>query len=261
MNLNEFDGIFVTIANHNNNGHAIQLKNGFEPFCKTVLIDSGSDIKPNEIVHFDHALRNVYYSGLLNKGNECFQASDKKILLFITSDVRIADFQKLLYRIKLAFDKFNAGVYAPSAINANHPQMKPGNSQKLKRTTFAEGFCFAVERRLIDTMCPIDTKINFLGHGLDIYLGYLAMKYRKYSLIDQSIVVFHAEGTGYNSKEAFRQNIAWFEGHDEKARRFKRLAFKNFLRNRLGLFLIWALTIDRKREFFKTLKLFGNQIK
>lgn len=72
------DDVIVSIVNHNLNQNAIELKLGFKNFCETILIDSGSNITPDEKIQFDYLLPNVYYSGLMNKAFEHFKTKKRK---------------------------------------------------------------------------------------------------------------------------------------------------------------------------------------
>ncbi len=230
--------ILVVITNHNLNDQAIQLKNDFLLYCETKLIDSGSNIKKEQLQYFDHLLPNVYYSGLLNKAFECLQKSQKTILLFVASDVQIPNYRLLLQNLMHAFNKLNVGVYAPSADYSCHAQMQPKASRKLRKVTFTDGFCFAVSKDILSGLCPVDTKINYLGHGLDIYLGYLAMASGKHNVVDHDIIVIHPDGSGYNDVLARKQRDRWYRTKSGKSRIFHCLASIDWLKNNFGLWLL-----------------------
>lgn len=232
------ESILVVVSNHNLNQKAINLKTLFSEYCNTILLDSGSSIKDSESIYFDHKLPNVYYSGLFNKSIECLNSSSAKILLFIASDVTIENAQYLLRRILIAFNEKNAGIYAPSADYSCHAQMKPRNTSKMGKATFTDGFCFAANKDLLNQMYPVDVSINSLGHGLDIYLGYLALINNKQCLIDNDITVKHPKGSGYSGKLARKQRDTWFASKDKKARWFHHWASQDILKNKFGRFVI-----------------------
>lgn len=233
----------MVIVNHNQNQSAIHLKSQFAPFCKTLLLDSGSSISEDEKSHFDFQLPNVYYSGLLNQAVECLNHADQKILLFIASDVTITNAEHLLHRVYSAFFEKNAGVYAPSADYSSHNQMAPRNSSKMSKVTFTDGFCFAASKQILNQICPVDLSINYLGHGLDIYLGFLAMKNGIACLVDYDILVNHAKGSGYDSKMARMQRDNWYNTKSLSSQIFHNIASIDWLKNRIGLFLLRVLLL------------------
>jgi hypothetical protein len=75
--------------------------------------------------------------------------------------------------------------------------------------SFADGFCFAARKHFLARVCPIDLDINPLGWGPDTHLGYLAIIYGGCVVVDDRIVVFHPEGTGYDERQAALQYREW----------------------------------------------------
>ena len=229
----------TVIVNHNCNKNAILLKKKFSLFSEALLIDSGSDIEESEIVYFDFRLDNVYYNGLLNKTYEIL-SDDYSHLLFITSDVTVHDCEGLISRIHEVYQK-DIGVYAPSAKHSTHSQMNNHETLGLRKVTFTEGFCFVTPKTFLNQICPIDLSLNKIGHGVDIYFGYLSMVNKKFAVVDDKIIVNHPHGSGYNDKEARVQRDNWFRTKSKQARLFHYLASLDFLKNAFGFYLILFL--------------------
>lgn len=230
-----YKNILTVIVNHNHNEEAIQLKKNFTPYCDTLLLDSGSDLTESEKQYFDETLSNVYYNGLLNCAFEKFSDSRTcDYLLFITSDVKIRNPLQLLERISLVLDDVSIGVYSPSTNDSCHNHMNNKGSAGLRKVTFTEGFCFAVRRNLIEKVCPIDTTVNKIGHGVDIYLGYLAMLNHTCSVVDDRVLVYHPNRSGYADVDARRERDAWFATKSGPANMFHRFVSNNMFKNKIG---------------------------
>jgi hypothetical protein len=197
----------AVVVNHNLNDEAINLKNIFkEHFNSVIIIDSGSDVQPDE---FDIKLTNVGYSGLFNRAVQEVIEKEYDWLLFVCSDVvmKKSDVDKL----KINIDELpgNIGVYSPASTGQSHKHCKNHSSTSLRDVVFVEGFIFAANRIVLEKMYPVDTSINKLGHGLDAYKGFLCLKNKMRCVVDDKIIVYHREGTGYNTGEASNQFLAW----------------------------------------------------
>ena len=198
--------LLVTIVNHNLNDEAINLKSLFSSKFDTIIIDSGSKIQPDD---FDIKLENVGYSGLFNRAVQEVIEKEYDWLLFICSDVvmKKSDVDK----IKIHLDELssNVGVYSPASTGQSHKHCKNHSSGNLRDVVFVEGFIFAANRFILEKMYPVHTAINSLGHGLDAFKGFICLQNDMRCVIDDRIVVYHQEGTGYNVGQASKQFVDW----------------------------------------------------
>ncbi len=237
--------MLAVIANHNHNANAIALREGFRSVLgnDAILIDSGSDIAESERQHFDDCQKNIYYSGLLNCAFEhsANLAADDPIL-FICSDVEIADPSAMVARVRQVFTDIRLKVWGPSSFGSGHPQMWPRGQGKLRVVSFVEGFCFAARKEVLARICPVDLSINRLGWGLDKQLGYFAGLEEGYCAVDDGVEVFHPKETGYNTEEASKQRHAWNKGFHVSARCFQVLATMPGFRAGPGCGLLRNLT-------------------
>ncbi|NQZ75643.1 MAG: hypothetical protein HRT61_05960 [Ekhidna sp.] len=230
--------ILVAIINHNHNKEGIALKSRFSQHIDTVLIDSGSTFSGEEEKDFDFTLPNVYYNGLLNKAYECFIEKHSHLFL-ITSDVEIEDISKVLDRIKWVYENNGSvSVYAPSAKHSTHKHQNNLGSNHLRKVTFTEGFCFVMPREFLDEICPIDLEINRIGHGIDMYMGFLAMSKKKLAVVDDLITVDHPHGSGYSGKQARIERDRWYATKSKEAQKYHYWISKDILKNRLGYWFI-----------------------
>lgn len=108
----------------------------------------------------------------------------------------------------------------------------------LRSVVFVEGVSFAVRASLLTKLCPIDTTVNALGWGLDVYLGFLAMQAGLTSVVDDRVVVYHEANCGYNTAQARDQRDAWFAQHSRAAQRFQKLTSLKPLKSALGVRLL-----------------------
>jgi hypothetical protein len=234
--------VLVTIVNHQHNANAVALKSGFAPLARAVLIDSGSQVEPEYAASFDRRLPNVYYSGLLNSAFELASAlKPSDPMLFICSDVVVSDAAVLVARVESAFSDPGLQVYAPASRGSSYAQMWPRQSRALRKVSFVEGFCFAARRQVLARLCPVDVAVNCFGYGLDMYLGYEALRLGGYSAVDDAVEVHHPVATGYDSSAAVRQQDAWSATLPQSARRFMNLAQHPAFRSGPGRALLRVL--------------------
>jgi hypothetical protein len=226
--------LLTAIINHNDNEKGIELKKRFIPYIDTILIDSGSSFKDEEKEAFDYTLPNVYYNGLLNKAHESLKEEHTHLFL-ITSDVEIEDVETLLERMKAVYmSSDKVGVYAPSAVHSCHTHQNNLGTKGIRQVTFTEGFCFVIPKEFLNEICPIDLEVNKIGHGIDLYMGYLSMKYDKWAIVDDQITVDHPHGSGYSDEQARIQRDNWFDTKSKAARVFHYWVSKDILKNSFG---------------------------
>ncbi len=221
------------IINHRHNQATIALKAAFSPHADVLAIDSGSDLTPAERPHFDLALPNVYYSGLLNAAAEATGTRpDDEIVYVWCSDVSHESASAVLARASEAFADPRVGTYAPSAWFSGHPQMWNKHTGALRHVPFVEGFCFATRAGLLRELCPIDLSLNAMGWGIDMHLGYLTLRRARRTVVDDRIEVKHPRSTGYSKSIAGQQRIAWTAALPPAARRFHRIAAWSWTKRR-----------------------------
>jgi hypothetical protein len=217
--------MLVAIINHAQTAAALALKQAFSAQATTVALDSGSTLSDAERAGFDRALPNVYYSGLINAVAElAAPLGDDEPVYVWASDVSVGDPGRAVALAQEAFENPQIGTYAPSAWFSGHAQMWNHRTGRLRRGTFAEGFCFATRAAVLRALCPIDTRINAFGWGLDLQIAFLTRQRRQYVVIDDRIEVSHPKSTGYSTSEAQRQRQAWVAGLSPRARRYHRVA-------------------------------------
>ncbi len=234
--------MFVAILNHGHVAQALELKRAFLPHARTIAIDSGSTLTPLERSGFDLALPNVYYSGLLNAVAERTEhfAPDDPIFIWC-SDVTCDDHSRMIELARRAFTRPWIGIYAPSASHSDQPQMRNRNTGTVRRVTFVDGFCFAVRSSILHQLCPIDTRLNRRGWGLEVQLGYIARHHRWSTVIDDRIEVQHPRHTGYSRADAWRERGAWQAALPPMPRLFHRLARRPLAKKPLTMRLMLAL--------------------
>ena len=240
MGLHVNMNLVAVIANHNCNLNAIALKKALLPLVDTIIIDSGSTIDDSIAGYFDIQLENVFYSGILNRAHDEMKSRRCSHLLLINSDVLIVDPGRLIDRIQTVMKITGAQLYSPSvedkSHNHNHMVRKPDGDWH--NVTFVDGFCFVASRDILDNCCPVDLKVNKIGHGVDIYMGFLAMKNKADAVVDDRLTVYHPPGSGYDSKIARTMRDAWYKNRSLPARLFHSLASEDFLKNTFGYWII-----------------------
>lgn len=201
--------VYTFIVNHQQNINALILKNSFLPLTRTCLLDSGSDILPEQVPFFDKIYPNIYYSGLYNEALRIFLESEFKLMLFMTSDVSIPDPVKLIQNIEFVMSDDRVGLYGPVSAGGVHFWGMPAHTGNVREVPYVEGFCFIAHRRLLEKLGVIDTRVNMLGWGIDIALGYVSNCLGLQVLIDDRIEIVHPKATGYNRSSADDQMNKW----------------------------------------------------
>jgi hypothetical protein len=234
--------VLVAIANHECNEGAAELVRGFGPHAPVVAIDSGSRLGPRHEGLFDVRLPNVWYAGLLNEAvAQARRRGERHALYFVCSDVRFADYGAALRRAEQALRDPRVGVYAPCASASSHVQMRRHAGAGLRPVAFVEGFCFAARLALLEEMTPVDTSVNRIGWGLDVYLGFLALRRGLRSVVDDALCVEHPMSSGYALPDARSQRDRWFRRQGASARCFRLLSGSNLAKTRLGWELLSRL--------------------
>lgn len=198
--------ILCSIVNHNHNENALNLYELFINYFDSVILDSGSIDAPKNSLKYD----NIYYSGLLNEAYFLAKKYKYQYLFFICSDVKVQKnaAEKMNERLlNLNFSKI--GVYSPSSIGESHFFCKKKTSDELREVPFVEGFIFICDVKILDQFCPVNTKENLYGWGLDIAKSFFSKKSNKISVIDDNVEVEHMKGTGYSKEIAEYEMLAW----------------------------------------------------
>lgn len=235
-------GMLIAIINHALNAQALHLKRTLSPHARTLAFDSGSALTADDRTGFDVTLANVYYSGLLNAVaiHTALLPPDDPVLVWC-SDVTCDDHVRLCALVREAFHEPHIGIYAPSATHSDHPQMRNRHTAGLRRVTFTDGFCFATRASILHRLCPIDTRLNRRGWGLEVQLGYLARVAGWHAVIDDRIEVNHPRNTGYCRDTAWRERGAWQAALPPAPRLFHRLARRPLIKRPLTMRLMLAL--------------------
>lgn len=205
--------ILCCILNHNRNEESLAWKNRLSPYFETLVLDSGSvpACSGDGVVN----LPNVYYSGLLNTAYELLCKKGCKWLVIVTSDIEINErnTRKLVASMKKIARSTNVALYQPSCRLSFHGrallQSMCHYSGRMRSVNFQEGWFHMVRRDVIEKIMPVDTGVNLLGWGTDLALSHFARKMGLLVIVDDTVMVVHPKGTGYNKKEALRQMRAW----------------------------------------------------
>lgn len=200
--------ILCVIVNHNHSDNAAKLYDELVNYFDSIIIDSGSDEPPRHSVR----LPNIFYSGLLNEAYSIAKNNGYEYLLFICSDVIIkpAEAQKMHERLR-EIDFTKTGIYSPASKGGGHFFCKKQPTEGLRIVPFVEGFLFLCDLDILDQLCPIDTKENLYGWGLDIAKGFFARANKKVCLVDDNVEVEHLKGTGYSRETAELEMLSWIK--------------------------------------------------
>jgi hypothetical protein len=234
--------MFVAVINHALTAQARHLKRSFAGHAHTIAIDSGSSLTSADRADFDVALPNVYYSGLLNEIERQASSLGANDPVYIwCSDVAVSDHGEAISLADAAFTDPTIGTYAPSAWHSFHGQMRNRGTGRLRTVSFVDGFCFATRVSVLRELCPIDTRVNIRGWGLEVQIGYLTRRAGLRTVIDDRIEVRHPSTTGYSRDTANAERVDWRKRLPAPAWLFFQLATRRFVKQSLGMRLLLAL--------------------
>jgi hypothetical protein len=198
--------VLCSIVNHNHNDNTLSLYKLFINYFDTVILDSGSSKAPENAIKYS----NIYYSGLLNEAYSIAKKYNYPYLLFICSDVIVDQIAAIkLFDRLIKTDLAKIGVYSPASTGESHIFCKKMTDDELREVPFVEGFMFLCDIEILDCFCPIDTKENLYGWGLDIAKSYFSKKKNKLCVIDDNVEVEHMKGTGYSKEIAGYEMLTW----------------------------------------------------
>lgn len=213
--------MICVIFNHNCNENAEYLLDMFSKDMYTVVLDSGSSIENNRF----NIMGNIYYCGMLNEAVKIMNKKKSNFITYITSDVKIDEYnyEKLLKSFK---NMDGIGSYCPSVDSASksHYFCENSKSSGLRDVSFNEGYMSVVRSEIINKVVPIDTSLNKHGFGVDMYTGYICKKLGFRCVIDDSIIIHHPIGTGYDVSEASCQMVNYINHLND-------FEFNDFIRN------------------------------
>lgn len=211
------NNILVAIINHNCEVTAENLYNLFSLDFSTVILDSGSTIKPKESIQFG----NIFYGGLFNEAVKMSLEGHYEWLILITSDITIDSDNYIKFKKKLSVitNMEFVGLYSPSSVGGGHWFGNRLTKSELRPVPFVEGFFFLMRVSLLLKVYPIDLEINKIGWGIDTLQGFVSWKHGFGVFIDDSIQIQHPVTAGYNHNLANIQMLNLFKlyGRDFEA--------------------------------------------
>lgn len=222
--------ILCCLFNHDRNENAIFWADRLSPHFDCVILDSGST---PPCPHKDTVLfPNIFYAGLMNEAARLCKEGGYEWLMIATSDLEIDDsnMQRLIDSMKKLQDSKNVALYQPSCRWSFRGRSLPHSlchfTGGIRNVNYQEGwFHFMRADLLSENIFPIDTDINSIGWGIDLALCHIARLRKQLVLVDDSILVLHPKGRGYDRNEAMKQMKKWLdtiEGY-ESPRHFKAL--------------------------------------
>jgi hypothetical protein len=238
----------VVVFNHEHTAAAFRLREAFGRHAPAVAFDSGSRLSHDERAQFDRAFENIYYAGLMNEAVAHATSAGFCALLVVCSDVVVDDAGALVERAKQALFASGAGVYAPAMDKSSHRSMRRQKGHDLRDVAFVEGVCFAARTELLRDLCPVDLRLNRIGWGLDVQLGYSAFAHGLRVVVDDAVEVRHPVESGYAKDDARRQRDAWFRTLSIHARLFRLLTGMKWSHTARGVAFIRSIFVRPRAE-------------
>lgn len=227
--------ILCCIFNYNKSQNAIHLYN----LCKDVfdtyvlddyVIDNNANDDLINSINDTHIIKfhNIYCGGLTLAAYDMFKEGDYKWLMIFNSDVEIdeSNFKKLVKRFQ-ASPMPNIGIYEASAkkgsacLGTNRKTKYNAfaynqGTNKLRDGSEAEGWFYAIRKEVADEVFPfIKEKGNKYGWGIGDILSRKSLNMGYRNVIDDSVIMFHPLGTGYQANEAWREWMNLNEQYEE----------------------------------------------
>ena len=191
--------IICCILNHNSNKESMYYADVLKDVCHTVIIDSGSDVKPQgNVVLCD----NIYYGGLVNKAIDLAIDGNYSWLIIITPDVVIEDVNKFKERLFENCDD-SVGVWQPSVKRGSADYWCNFNNGTNLRchSELLNGFFLCVNGSILHEWKKYTDGVVY-GMICDISCSYLSHIHNKEVFVDNGLILFHPPGTSYSVKNA-----------------------------------------------------------
>lgn len=136
-------------------------------------------------------------------------------MLWVMGDVTLPeDLLGLRTAIQAIMHRADIGVYGPDIDYTFHrwekdtfKQLVPG----VYAVPCGEPNCWAIDRRVIKALHPVNPKENYIGWGIDLQVAAQAELMGLETVRDYRFLVKHPKDTAYNSNLAEEQMIDWVE--------------------------------------------------
>ena len=192
------ENICVVIANYDSSFNAEHLKNDFSQYFHTVLIDSASPTPPKSI---DISIPNTYYPGLWNAAYEYVSSIQYEWVMFIASDVVIANVQLACMLANQAIQNDTIGIYSPSLSKnskTSFSNLYEKSTNSMREVGITEGFIFLARLDLLKGIYPI-SEHNKSGWGVNVMSCHAAYQAQKIVVADDRIQVFHPQSLPHHA--------------------------------------------------------------
>jgi hypothetical protein len=153
-------------------------------------------------VHLDDS---AYFSAQWNKAVELFEAD---IFFHIQADAEFDQFNMLIPKAGLLFEKYKLGVYEP---NVDYTDIKYDTSKLLSIDTglfevpFTDCTCWFIDGSIVRKLPPIDISINRYGWGIPRAIASISRLNGLLCMRDYNFTVTHPKGRGYSTAAALGQ--------------------------------------------------------
>jgi SAM-dependent methyltransferase len=197
----------VCITNYDFSDNASHLKDEFNKYFHTILIDSSSPAPPT---HVDISIPNTYYPGLWNASVEYAISKKYKFLMFVASDVQINNVKQLCEYANEATKYENIGVYTPSISSKSrtaYPILNNRTSSYIRECGVVEGFFFMANTEILKTIFPL-TNFKY-GWAVDVLTCDKAYELNRICVVDDRIEIFHPTSKTAHSIDAKKAEEEW----------------------------------------------------
>lgn len=137
----------------------------------------------------------------------------KQWLLFIASDIQIADVKLLASRIKMVLVNNKIGVYTPSLRYDSRIAFDycyNRDTGRVRECYLCEGFFFLARTEILAKLYPVDTQDNYYGWGIDIMTAFHAYQTELKVVVDDQVEIYHPSSSHPISiEQAYQQSVKY----------------------------------------------------
>ena len=170
-----------------------------------------SDADPGLTLQTDtHSIRRPNHLFWSDKFKACLDACEADVMLVIHADCECENWVKLFEKCRSATGTYrNVGVWSPLVLGTYFESEKASiahiPNSDLKIVVQTNGLVFALTKPVLYRMRQANYKENIYGWGIDWMFVAFSYFANLLVLVDTSILVRHASGSGYEHQDAMTQ--------------------------------------------------------
>jgi len=179
----------------------------------TVIYSNAEEAEEYGTGHWERVPNDFFFGRKFKRALDLFMTatstSPVDLFMLIQADAVHPDWPKVLTRCLWAFGIPDLGVWCPkvdwSWWTTERVRLGDYGQTGLKMVAQTDGICWAIRREVVERIQRLDYDCNNLGWGVEWAAVAYAYAHNLLVLRDETVIVGHPKGSGYDHTEARRQ--------------------------------------------------------